>query len=137
MLEELPDAATGLTRTETRILELIGEGTGRPGPLFGASQKSEAAMFMGDWSFFDRLCGLAAGRTPLITGFATRHFINAQDRKAFLQSDLALTGFGLSVLQGQADRFSGNDVDFWWGGTHVSNQAPWRWDPETVSVFVR
>ena len=42
---------------------------------------------------------------------------------------IALTDFGRKVLDGSADHAAANRIDLWLGGTHVTNDALWRWDP--------
>ena len=55
MLEELPSARSGISRTERHILEAVDEGAVMPGQIFKTCQSCEEAQFMGNWSFFERL----------------------------------------------------------------------------------
>jgi hypothetical protein len=48
--------------------------------------------------------------------------------KAYLTSRLSLTSLGKAVLAGGADWAAHHNVDEWWGGTHLSEDALWRWD---------
>jgi hypothetical protein len=50
--------------------------------------------------------------------------------QAYFRSELALTAFGADVLAGRADHAARNRVDRWWGGTHLTNDALWRFDAE-------
>jgi len=130
MLEELP-GTDGLSRTERQILDEIHRGEAQIGPLFGACQRREDAMFMGDWSFIERLHSLAHCSRPAIQGYGHVHYspdLGEDERKAFFGRELRLTDFGRDILAGKADFASHNEIDFWWGGTLVTDHDLWRWD---------
>ena len=42
---------------------------------------------------------------------------------------LTLTPLGANVLAGRDDFARPNRIDRWWGGTHLTNDALWRYDP--------
>jgi hypothetical protein len=48
-----------------------------------------------------------------------------------MQSKLKLTEFGEAVLAGTEDFSRHNPIDRWWGGTELTNDRLWRWDPES------
>jgi len=55
---------------------------------------------------------------------------NLRDRhKASLRSRLSLTEFGRDVVAHEADFSRHNPIDRWWGGTHLTNDRLWRYDP--------
>lgn len=131
MLEELPSAQGGVSRTERHILEIIDAGHTQPGKIFKAYQACEEAQFMGDWSFFDRLDGLAMAAEPLLICAADVRFAPGLGDAAFqeyLQNSYRLSDFGQAVLAGEQDHAQTNVIDFWWGGTFVTNEKLWRWD---------
>ena len=133
MLEELPDLKSGLARTQQAILQQIAAGVIRPGDLFGAVQKTEAAAFMGDWSFWDRLDGLAGGDAPLIEGLDAGPFSPVSDEaefKAYLACELRLSALGRAVLAGEDDYLNHHVINLWIGGTHLTPGNIWRWDRE-------
>ena len=136
-LQELPDAH-GLTRTERQILYSIDRGLTRPGALFARVLNMEEAAFLGDWGFFSRLTNLAFADVPLITGLTERFepamMRNDDRRKAFITTPLSLTTFGAEVLAGNEDRAARNTIDFWLGGTHITNDNLWRWNDETETL---
>jgi hypothetical protein len=136
MLEELP-GCDGLSRTERQILAAIGSGTLTPVTLFAAVQRQEEAVFMGDWSFFGVLDGLALAQKPLIEGLNGTPFRPSDQTiaQAYSQSTLALTEFGAEVLAGHADRAAYNRIDRWWGGTHLTNEALWCWDAKDEKLI--
>jgi hypothetical protein len=48
---------------------------------------------------------------------------------AYLRSRLSLTEFGKAVLAHQEDLSRHNPINRWWGGTELTNDRLWRWDP--------
>ena len=55
---------------------------------------------------------------------------NYRDRQqAYLRSELFLTEFGKAVVAHEEDFSRHNPIDRWWGGTHLTNDRLWRWDP--------
>ena len=55
---------------------------------------------------------------------------NLRDRyAAYLRSRLSLTEFGNAILAHQEDFSRHNPIDRWWGGTRLTNDRVWRWDP--------
>ena len=137
MLEELP-GPDGLTRTERLTLACLQAGSGLTAvALFGAVQKMEDAQFMGDWSFWRLLDGLALGPAPLIAGLDGAPF-QVEDKarmEAYVKSQPALTTLGKDVVQGRADWAEHHPIDHWWGGTHLTNARLWRWDLETEHLI--
>jgi hypothetical protein len=43
--------------------------------------------------------------------------------------DHGLTEFGKAVLAGRDDFSRHNPIHRWWGGTEMTNDRLWRWDP--------
>jgi hypothetical protein len=116
LLEELPGAGDGLTRTERQLLAAVGAGARTREQAFVAAAASEEAPFLGDGIAFRRLEELARGPQPLVTA----------DTAA-----LELTGAGADVLAGRADRVALIGFDRWLGGLHLrAGEALWRWDGE-------
>jgi hypothetical protein len=113
LLEELPGARDGLSRTERQLLTAVGAGARTREQAFLAAVAREEAPFLGDATAFARLEELAGGPQPLVTG------------------ELALTDAGADVLAGRADRVALNGFDRWLGGVHLrSGNGLWRWDAE-------
>lgn len=131
-MEEFPAPSTGLTRTESFILEMIYMGHVMPRTIFHLFEENEEAAFMGDWSFWRILDSLAAGAAPFITGFQIRGGFSPdftdEERTAYLSSELKLTGLGTTSLLGKRDALEFRRLDRWMGGTHLTNRSCWRWD---------
>ena len=129
LLEELPAPGTGLSRTERRIIERVGEAPWAPGRLFGAVSNDEPARFLGDAPFFARLDALAAAPAPLVEGLPGTfpYTGNERERRAYATAPLSLTALGKEVLAGWVDRAAVQPIDRWLGGTHLHAEQLWRW----------
>jgi len=137
MLEELP-GPDGLSRTERQMLATIESSESMTAlGLFVAVQKMEDAEFMGDWSFWRLLDQLALADEPLVAGLEAAPFqpTDPELAKAYLTSRLSLTSLGKAVLAGGADWVGHHDVNRWWGGTHLTEDALWRWDPAAEKLI--
>jgi hypothetical protein len=129
MLEELP-GPDGLSRTERTMLAALRQGELTPPVLFAAVQRQEEAVFMGDWSFWRLLDGLALAPNPLIAGLEGAPFGSdgTNGNVPYFKSRLRLTQLGAEIASGRDDYARHNRIDRWWGGTHLSNGSLWRWD---------
>jgi len=137
LLEELPSSSTGLGASEMRMLELIARGYSLTNALFHLSQLRQTRIF-GEWEYGYLLDGLAHGPRPAVTGLdeelRTLGRENLRDRQAaYLRSELSLTEFGQAVLAHKEDFSRHNPIDRWWGGTHLTNDNLWRWNPALVA----
>jgi hypothetical protein len=136
LLEELPSSSTGLGASEMRMLELIARGYSLTNALFHLRQLRQTRIF-GEWEYGYLLDGLAHGPRPAVTGLdeelRTLDRENLRDRHAaYLRSELSLTEFGEAVLAHKEDFSRHNPIDRWWGGTHLTNDHLWRWNPALV-----
>jgi hypothetical protein len=82
--------------------------------------------------------GLAHGPTPAIAGLddelRTLKPENYGRRdEAFRRSRLSLTEFGRAILAHKEDFSRHNPIDRWWGGTRLTNDRLWRWNPALVA----
>jgi hypothetical protein len=136
LLDELPSATTGLGATEMRMLELIGRGYSLTNDLFILERLRQTRIF--DESQHGYLLeGLAFGPKPAVSGLSdalrTLSRENSEDReKAYQRSQLLLTDFGRAVLAHKEDFSRHNPIDRWWGGTHLTNDHLWRYDPVLI-----
>ena len=137
LLEELPSSSTGLGATEMRMLELIARGYSLTNALFHLCQLRQTRVF-GESEYGYLLDGLAHGPRPAVAGLdeelRTLDREKLRDRhRAYLRSELSLTEFGKAVLAHKEDFTRHNPVDRWWGGTHLTNDRLWRWNPALMS----
>jgi hypothetical protein len=137
LLEELPSSSTGLGASEMRMLELIARGYSLTNALFHLFQLRQTRIFS-EWEYGYLLDGLAHGPRPAVAGLdeELRTLGREQLRSrqaAYLRSELSLTEFGKAVLAGKEDFSRHNPIDRWWGGTHLTNDNLWRWNPALVA----
>ena len=132
LLEELPAPADGLSRTERSALETIAAGARTAPASFVAAQRLEEAPFLGDAWFYRALSALGQGENRLLEtdeGTPLPPPPPLGDSQLFARLQLRLTATGERTLRGEADRIELLGIDRWIGGTHITPDTPWRWDP--------
>jgi len=135
LLAELPSASSGLGATEMRMLEMIGRGYSTTSELFYCPIRQTSAFEAREMGYL--LEGLAFGPTPAVAGLAEdlrgMPQDNLRDRDlAYRGSRPLLTDFGKAVVAQKEDFSRHNPIDRWWGGTHMTNDNLWRWNPALV-----
>jgi hypothetical protein len=138
LLEELPSAENGLSRTERTALGAIAQGVGHPRAIFAELQAAEQHPFMGDWSFWKVLDTLTRGEEPLLTtaeGSAFSYPPRAPDGYVFDAQRLKITPAGREVLENRRDAVRLLTIDRWLGGTHLLPDTVWRWDGENQRLL--
>ena len=138
MLEELPTHGSGLGATEVRMLELISAGDAHPFDVFPGHEKPNERRVFGYWEVGCLLDGLALCPAPAVAGldegpFTLEMHNDAARHQRYKQSRLSLTPFGEAILAGTDDFSRHNPVHRWWGGTELTNDHLWRWDPANRS----
>lgn len=134
LLEELPGRHSGLGATERRLLELIDDGCTHPFDLFPGHKKLNERRVFDYWAVGELLDGLAHCPAPAVTGLEEGPFKldMLEDRarqERYKQSRLSLTPLGEAILAGRDDFSRHNPIRRWWGGTELTNDQLWRWDP--------
>lgn len=132
LLEELPAQTNGLSRTERNALEAIDAGARTPSAAFVAAQRLEDAPFLGDTWFYRSLSVLGQGAHRLLEtddGTPLPPPPPLSDSQQFARLQLRLTPTGERTLRGKADRVELLGIDRWIGGTHLTPDNAWRWDP--------
>jgi hypothetical protein len=137
LLEELPSRVTGLGATEMRLLELIARGYWHTNALFHLRGLRQRRVF-NEWEIGSLLEGLAHGPRPAAEGLddELRTLREKHQRgrdEAFKRSDLSLTEFGKAIVAHKEDFSHHNPIDRWWGGTRLTNDRLWRWDPVLIA----
>jgi hypothetical protein len=102
LLEEYPDPATGLARTERQILECVRDGKKKYGELLRAVNRMEESPFLSDFNFKLCIAWLSNGKFPLLS-----------------QPPFELTPFGHKVLAGEENASKLNGLDRWIGGVRL------------------
>lgn len=119
-LEEFPSSVNGLSKYETRILQLAAEGAD-VAAIFAHVQDGEKAYYLTDASLSDRINELTTSTPPLLHKSES--------------GTLSLTDEGRAVLAGNADRVRLCGIDRWLGGVHLTGTGPvWRWDTALRSI---
>lgn len=136
LVEELPSASTGLGATEMRLLELVAAGYARTNALFYLPGLRQRRVFS-DGELRLLVAGLAHGPRPALAGLDEEIRGICQENYyqfegAFRRSRLSLTDFGRAVLAHQEDFSRHNPIDRWWGGTHLTDDNLWRYDPVLI-----
>jgi hypothetical protein len=137
LIQELPSSVTGLGATEMRLLEMVSTGFMGTNMLFYLSGFRQRGVFS-DMEIGSLLEGLAHGPRPALAGLddELRGIAKENDRErttAFRRSRLTVTEFGKSVLAHEEDFSRHNPIDRWWGGTRLTNDRLWRWNPALVA----
>ena len=135
LLEELPNRTTGLGATEMLMLELLAAGYVHPYDLFPNYERPNERITYGFWERGKLLDGLARGTQPAVSGLTEGPFDSALHRSnerltRYENSTLALTDLGNAILAGADDFRRHNPIHRWWGGTELTNDRLWRWNPE-------
>jgi hypothetical protein len=140
LLEELPLDTTGLGATEMLMLELISAGNAGPFDVFPGHQKRNTRRVFGYWEVGALLDGLARCPAPAVSGLDEGPFTPEmhEDRnryERYQRSELKLTVLGKAILARTADFSRHNPVHRWWGGTELTNDRLWRWDPANRALI--
>ena len=110
LLEELPWAGTGLSRTERQLLEPLANGARTREEAFWAAGRAEERPYLGDTSAWATL-----------------------DRLAALLDDHGVNDHGRAVLAGHEEWEPSEER--WIGGTRLPpGRSPWHWDPAARRV---
>ncbi len=141
-LEEYPSLQTGLSRTQTQILQLVASGMSDPVEIFTANMNLENELFMGDWPTYSHIDELCTAKQPLLqtkTGEAFWHPAEIHHtQNEFRTQHLELTQAGKQVLSNDKDAFEFLEIDRWLGGVHLlSGQPIWTWNAQDNSLELR
>jgi redox-sensitive transcriptional activator SoxR len=137
LLEELPAASGGLSRTERNALETIAAGARTPPASFVAAQRLEDAPFLGDAWFYRTLSTIGQGDARLVEtgdGVSLPPPPPLSDSQLYARLQLRLTPNGERALRGEVDRVELLELDRWLGGTHVTRENAWRWDAAELTL---
>jgi hypothetical protein len=126
--DDYPSTRDGLSRSERQILTALHQGMHTFGEIFGACQRMEERVYMGDTTFWSILKGMSNGRNPLVA------LSGAGDPFTSRSLRVGLNDLGEVVLDGGADHVELNGIDRWMGGVHLSPANLWRWDADAQTL---
>lgn len=140
LLAELPAPGSGLSLTETRILRRLADGPAKVAALYAEVSDEDAARFLADLPLFLRLDALAFAPEPLIEGLTSRSGARLSFKPGdgsdeentyadYVRAVVSLTPAGRKALAGGFDHARENRIDRWVGGTHLTADTLWRFDP--------
>jgi hypothetical protein len=137
LLNELPSSSTGLGATEMRMLEMIARGYSLTNALFYLRDIRRTYVF-NESELCYLLDGLACSPRPAVTGLDDELRRLGRENvgprlTAYRRSELSLTKFGEAVVAHKEDFSRYNPIDRWWGGTRLTNDRLWRWQPVLVA----
>ncbi len=138
LLEELPASTDGLSRTERSALHVVAAGAETPPAAFVAAQRLEETPFLGDTWFYRALSALGHGETRLLEtdgGEPLPPPPPLGDGQRFARLRLRLTPTGESTLRAETDRVALLGIDRWIGGTHITPENTWRWNPTELELL--
>src|ERR1700730_16657836 len=138
LLDELPGRATGLGASEMRLLELISGGYWHPYDLRPLYKQRFQRRVFNESEVFALLEGLALAPEPAISGLAEWPATLEMDdhpgrSERMRKSSLSLTDLGSAMLVKAEDFSRHNPIHRWWGGTELTNDHLWRWDPLVIA----
>ncbi len=133
MLQELPWVGSGLTRTQSELLNLVARGEQTPDEILRTMAIEQEKTILDYWHYCWILDEFADCTVPLITGlecgpFSLWRHEGPEIEKRYRNSSLSLTSLGQEILAGANDFSKHNPIDRWWGGTHLTNACLWKWD---------
>ena len=136
-LSRFPSMRDGLGIVERTAIELVHQGAPRLSDLFRLAGGRLFWFGMGDIQFWAVLNRLASEPDPLIS--MDRLARSAAERPGVLPNfqtiQVRLTGTGLHVLEGKADRIALNGIDCWLGGVHLKGKEHiWRFDERNETL---
>jgi hypothetical protein len=140
LLEELPSDTTGLGATETRMLELISACDTRPFDVFPGHRKRNKLRVFGYWEVGALLDGFAHCPAPTVPGldegpFTVEMHDDPKRLARYKRSKLNLAALGKAILDRTEDFSRHNPIHRWWGGTELTNDCLWRWDPANRTLI--
>jgi hypothetical protein len=134
-LEELPDLASGLGRSERQVLAAIGRGVAAEA-LMAESQAIDPRYPLTDLQLRAILTAFVAG--GLVTTSTPAAERGAGAGPVGRWADLAVTALGRQALAGAVDLVAELGIDRWRGGVHLVGRGPvWRWDSASRRLLLR
>lgn len=127
LLEEYPNCANGLSRTEQHALQIIRRGEKRPGRIFGLYQETEERRFLGDASFWVMLHEFLDASPPLLELPPGKRLTLPTSP----DQELTITPAGADVLDGKLNWLDIAELDCWIGGVHLTPDNTWCRDEAT------
>jgi len=131
-LEEFPDPASGLSRTERQLLAAVARGVATAADLMQAVHAIDPRYPITDGVLLYTLQQLA--KCGFLEG--TPAGVVSPDNLA--KVNVTATPTGRQALAGALDRVHEHGIDEWRGGVHLAGKGPvWRWDSAARKLVER
>ena len=131
LLQTFPYRDNGLTLTQRYALKHLQDRSPTVASLFGDYWMQEDIKYLGDWSFVLYLEELVYCPKPLIEGYSIRFSEETTSRRKVYQQKVSLTQSGNEVIRGEKNHITLNGIDRWIGGTHLTPDNLYGYDPDT------
>lgn len=126
VLEEYPAVSNGLSQTEEKMLQYVGEGNSIArivGYTMGNSEEQSV------WRTFDFRKARTDSTLSSVRPSPNPRTGTSADKKSYIRSK---SGQSPKHLAGRCDYINANGLDRWVGGVHLHGRSvPWRYSPET------
>jgi len=124
-LEEFPWVGTGLSRSESRLLQLVADKPAWIRDVFPRMHDGESAFYIPDSSLWDLARRLSMLDPPLVV-----IDVQAEDDRALPRATVEATVRGRAIVGGSG-RVDRSEIERWLGGVHLDRRsAMWWWDPK-------
>ena len=143
MLQQLPHHQSGIRQISRHILSVMDGGQHVDhivGDILG--ENFDPPHYANDYNLFTSINRLASAYTPALTNISLPGYDYWDDNiqrgeewTLFCKSKPILTPFGQSLLNGEANWRDYNTIDLWWGGTHITDNNYWSYDPSADTLF--
>ena len=142
-LLQLPLEPTGLRLVDRQILKYVSKGPKKVVYVLGniLADEGESFHILTEGAIWDAIFALAAAPNPAITGLPLEPFnyysysdSNNVLRKKCFESEPKLTAHGETLLNGVGNWMDFNEIDYWWGGTHITKSSYYSFDPTTEKL---
>ena len=141
---QLPLAPTGLRLIDRQILNHISMGIQKTSLVLGhtLANQIDDIHLLSEMAIATSIYALICAPKPAIDGVVFETFdyysqskTNKLRLKRFMNSQLKLTLFGERLLKGEGNWLEENKINYWWGGTHITNDNYWSFDPKAVTLI--
>ncbi|MCE9576209.1 MAG: DUF1835 domain-containing protein [Deltaproteobacteria bacterium] len=134
-LEELPDVANGLTRTEAALVRAIDGGATSLTAMLRALHAGERMYYATDLTVWHALRALSAAGILAIDGALAAALASRPTKATAGLTGASVTARGKEILTGRLDRVATAGIDDWRGGVRLLGNGPvWRFDPASRRV---
>lgn len=143
-LLQLPLEPTKLRLVDLQILKHVKSGIKKTVHLLGhvLVDDFEDYSTVNEKTAWDAIFGMANAYTPAISGLPLEPFdyysdeeIEILKRQKWFNSCPSLTQFGKALLENNANWTDENTYDYWWGGTHITSENIWSFDPKSEKLI--